>query len=174
MEFKTIAVVKFPIEEVWETMRDQLPMLSEFLEDIESITVQDKQEEQKGNLRVINIWQASPKLPSIIADRIKPEMLVWTDTAVWKEKTLTCDWIIDPHYFSGKVACQGNTRFEPAIGGRGTRITFAGDLKIDTSLGVSNMMGDLISKGVETILVKVIPNNFSKLSGAITRYLSEK
>jgi len=66
MNFKSTAVIKHPIDLVWVTMRDKTPELVGLLDDVESVTVRERVEQDSGDVNVINIWQAAPKLPSFL------------------------------------------------------------------------------------------------------------
>ena len=127
-------------------------------------------EADDGSTVVTNIWQARPKLPALLAARLKPEMLRWTDRAVWSPREHTCSWRIDPHYFTGRIACQGSTRFEPAMGGRGTRLTFSSEFRLGQN-GKPSALEDVVLRGAESLLQGLIPKNFQKIVTALTAHL---
>jgi hypothetical protein len=97
-------------------------------------------------------------------------MLRWTDTAVWKDDLSECHWEISPHYHAEHITCTGITKFEPAMGGSGTRVTFEGTLDIAQNKVVTGML----LQGVEIIIGKVIPNNFNKMMNTLGNYLAAK
>lgn len=174
MEFKSLSVIKHPAEKVWLTMRDHLHEITEFVEDVESIKVQNRMSEPDGLIKVVNIWTASPKLPSFVVDKIKPNMLMWTDTAMWDESKLACNWEIDSHYFKEKMSCLGTTTFESAIGGRGCRLMFRGEIHFEGRIITSGRFDGMISKTVENVIGKVIPNNFRKVTHAVGSLIERK
>ncbi len=173
MQFQTVSMVKHPLEEVWKVMRDELPRLADQMEDIERIRVESSR--HSGNVhRVINIWQASAPLPQYVASHLDRDLFSWTDHAEWHEAERECRWSIEHHYFGDSFSSAGVTRFEPAMGGRGTRITFSGAFelnkeKLPKALGV---LEDPTLKIVESMLIKLIPKNFQKISTAIETYLN--
>lgn len=172
MEFKTVSIVKHPPLTVWETMRDHYPEIADLVDEVDSITVHSRQKTPSGTLEVVNIWKANPQLPPIITDYIKPEMLTWTDTAIWDEQKMTCNWTIDSHYFREKMDCKGFTKFEPAIGGRGCRLTFQGSIYWDGGVPITfGVMDGMVSKALESIISKLVPNNFQKLTTAVEKYI---
>ena len=175
MEFKTINILKHPPELVWETMRDYFPDIAELVDEVDSITVQSRIPGKSGVLQVINIWKADPPLPDVIVKYIKPEMLSWTDTALWDEQTKICNWTIDSHYFKEKMDCKGFTQFESALGGRGCRLTFQGNIYWDGEIPLSlGIMDSMVSKTVESILSKMVPNNFRKITSGVESFIEKR
>lgn len=172
MNFKTVNVIKHPMNRVWATMRDDLPKLVDLLSDIDSITV-ELYEKDSHICRVVNIWKARPPLSRSIASHLDADMFVWTDRAEWNEKTMECFWSIEPHHFRNIVRCSGSTKFDSAMGGRGTRVTFSGDFEWNDPHipGVPNVLGEAVYKGVETLIMNLIPKNFRKITDAIANHL---
>ncbi len=166
--FKSVILVKYPQDEVWIAVRDRLPEMVPFLDDVKSIT-QESREQNPDSLQLTNIWQADIDLPGKIQSVIDIDKLKWTDRAEWVESKQQCLWVIEPHFFKGRIDCTGSTKFEPAIGGRGTRITFAGEFGIDASdiPGIPSFMESTISKTVESLIINVIPKNFRKITDAL-------
>lgn len=171
MEFKSLSVVKYPVDIVWASMQNDMPGIADLIDDIESVTVQEKTVLASGGLRLVNIWKACPNMPDFITSRIKPEMLAWTDTADWNDGASVCTWSIKSHYFGDRIDCFGETSYEPAMGGRGTRITFKGQIKLNETLASFGVWDDLISKSVEGVVVKLIPGVFVKITKALGNYL---
>ncbi len=173
MKIKSISVLKHPCAEVWTTIRDRLPEVIPFIEDMESVTVQSREEAADGTVRLVNIWKAKPKLPAIVTSYIKPEMLAWTDRAEYRVKTLECSWRTEPHFFTERIKCSGVTRYEPAMGGRGTRVTFEGDLELSLNNlpGVPAIFEGTLARGVETFVTALIPKNFRNLIEAVGHLL---
>jgi hypothetical protein len=170
METKTISMIRHPLDAVWIAMRDHLPEIAVTVEDVESVHLESRTETADGSIVVTNIWQACPKLPALLASRLKPEMLRWTDRAVWSQHEHTCTWQIDPHYFAGRIACQGSTRYERAMGGRGTRVTFASAFRLGQH-GKLSALEDVVFRGAESLLQGLIPKNFQKIVTALTAHL---
>ena len=172
MEFNTVSMVKHPVGDVWTSMRDELPRLADHMDDIERICVESSR--QNGSVfRVVNVWQAAPKLPSNIASHLDPEMFCWTDHAEWQESEQECRWRIEHHLFGDSFSCAGRTQFKPAMGGRGTRITFSGTFELNRKKlpQVLSVLEDPVLKIVESMLIKLIPKNFQKITAAIDKHL---
>jgi polyketide cyclase/dehydrase/lipid transport protein len=175
MEFKTLNIIKHPPEKVWVTMRDQFPDIVELVEEVDSVVVDSRTEISKGIMEVKNIWKANPPIPEVIIKHVKPEMLTWTDTALWDEQTMICSWKIDSHYFKEKMDCKGITKFEPAIGGRGCRLTFEGTIHWEGGIPLSfGMMDGMVSKALESIISKMVPNNFRKVTSGVEMFMAKQ
>ena len=173
MKIKSISILKHPRAEVWTTIRDRLPEVVPFIEDIESVTVQSREKTPDGVVRLVNVWRAKPKLPAIVNNYIKPEMLAWTDRAEYQAKKFECAWRTEPHFFTERIKCSGVTRYEPALGGRGTKVTFEGDLELSVHNlpGVPAIFESTLARGLETFVTALIPKNFRNLIEAVGHLL---
>ncbi|MBK7109849.1 MAG: hypothetical protein WAU21_12910 [Chitinophagales bacterium] len=173
MDFTTVSILKIPTEQVWETMLNHLPDIAEGVAELKTINVIDRIQLPNNTNTVISIWTASPQLPSFVIKYIKPDMLIWTDTAVWNTADKIINWKIKSHYFENAMQCEGSTEFISALGGKGCRLTFSGSLHIDAThiLPGIGMLDKTISKSIEGILAQLIPSNFRKLSGSIEKYV---
>ncbi|MEI9807119.1 MAG: hypothetical protein WDO16_04090, partial [Bacteroidota bacterium] len=176
MDFKTVSIIKYPVNEVWIHLLNGLPRIAKKIEDLESITETERHVNGDGSIKIINIWKAKPKLPSFVVKRIKPDMLAWTDTAEWIEKQNNVQWKIQSHHFAEEMQCHGVTSFEPAMGGKGCRVTFSGNLQwkgkvISSGIG---LLDATISKSAEGILSQMIPSNFRKITDALSTYIREQ
>ncbi len=173
MKFQTLALAKHPLPRVWGAMRDELSQLARHLDDIESVTAAERTDSPE-QISIVNIWRAKPKLPEILAQHVDAAKVAWTDRAVWDEKSKICRWRIEPHVFSSYFDCRGETRFEPAMGGRGTRITFSGEAEIKIGLvgnGVQKVLEDTLLKGVMSFIQSIISKNFRKIVDALEKHL---
>lgn len=173
MKFQTLTLVKYPLPRVWQTMRDEMPLLAEHLEDIESVT-QTERTESPGQVAIVNLWQAKPKLPDLIAKHVDTTKFAWTDYATWDDATKICTWRIEPQLFSSLFKSQGQTHFVPAMGGRGTRITFSGEVEFSFGMatdGIQKMLEDTLLKGVMSFAQGVIAKNFRKMADALNTHL---
>lgn len=170
MNFNSVTIVKAPPAVVFETLRDDLPHIAERLDDISRVTLQHR-EEKPDLVQVVNLWEAAPHLPAMIADRIPASALSWVDTALWTSSQQTCAWEIVPGYFEGAVVCRGQTGFAPALGGRGTRLTFAGKLETGDLRHINGLLSGPVLKGVQAIITQMIPANFRKLAKALEAHV---
>ena len=170
--FNSVSIVKHPVDLVWETIRDRLPELVPFMEDMEKITQLKREELPDGVVRLDNLWQANPRLPLIQSAHLKPEMFAWVDRAEWRPQSHECHWKIESRFLPESLQCWGLARYEPAIGGRGTRVTFEGQLGLSApnQPGMAFLDGSLV-KGFETLAGSLIPKNMRKLTEAVGVFL---
>ncbi len=174
--FKTIIIVKHPREKVWEVVRDRLDELVPYMDDIESVTMQDKSDRLDGIKDIVNIWKADIQLPAILNSIIDSSRLSWTDRAQWQADQTLCHWEIEPHFFPERTRCTGTTRYEPAIGGRGTRITFEGHLEVSSKKisGVQTFIEGRSATAMESLVTTLIPKNFCKITNALSTLLNSE
>jgi hypothetical protein len=174
MKIKSVSIVKHQRDDVWATVRDRLAEIVPLIDDIESVTMQSREEGRDGSVRLVNIWRAKPKLPAIAADYLKPDMLAWTDRAEYRRPTFECVWRIEPHFLTDRIQCSGVTRYEQAMGGRGTRVTFEGDLNLllHNLPGVPAILESPLSSAIETFVSSLVPKNFRKLIDAVGQFLA--
>jgi hypothetical protein len=169
-------VVKMPKQVVWETLRDRLTEMAPFLDDVSSIKQVDRKDAGNGGVRLTNLWQADIEIPEVIQSILHSRDVSWLDRAEWLEARSRCEWQIEPKFLTEHIKCSGTTLFEPAIGGRGTRITFEG--KIDITLGripgVPNFMLGTVTKAIESLVTTLIPKNFQKLATAMFNLLEQQ
>jgi hypothetical protein len=176
VKFQTLALVRHPLTRVWNAMRDELPQLVDHLEDIESITTTDRIDEP-GVVSMVNIWRAKPKLPEFLVHHIDAAKFAWTDRAIWNEASKTCIWHIEPHLFGSYCEISGETRFEPAMGGLGTRTTFSIEAEIKLGAagdGIRKVFEETLFKGATSFAQGIIAKNFRKMADALGAYLDAK
>ncbi len=171
--FKTVAVVKHHPKLVSSTVRDRLPELVPLLVDIERISVVDRFDAPDGAVRLVNQWKANPPIPDLLASVIDPAMLAWVDRAEWEPSGLGCRWRIEPQFLAGRTRCEGLTRYESAMGGKGTKIVFDGQLDVAARglPGVPVLLESTVSSSIEAFVTALIPKNFRKLAEALSSFL---
>lgn len=174
-DFKSIVVVTHPLDLVWATIRDRLPELVPLLDDVESVTVVERQEEADGTVRLVNLWKAKPRIPSMLSSAINPAMFAYTDHARWVLPARECRWRIEPQFLAAQARCAGVTRYEPALGGRGTKITFAGEFDITAHkfAAVPSFLDGTVAKAIESFVTSLIPRNFRKLTQVAGTFLDD-
>lgn len=170
MNFRSISIVKLPVDSTWEMMFSRLPQIASEVDEIESVTEIERIKMANSVTKVVNVWKAKPKLPEFISRHLKPEMFEWTDTATWYESEKRIDWTITSHFLKG-MENNGTTLFETAMGGKGCRITFAGVLNLSQGGGLPNFgfLNGAVLKTAETIMVQMIPSYFRKLTDVLPR-----
>lgn len=169
-EFSTLVVLKAPPERLFTAMRDRLPELVPSLPDIERIEELERVAEN-AHLLVVNRWHARQPVPVFLQERLGQERIDWIDRARWGEEQRTCTWSIEPSLGQGAIACSGETTLAPAMGGRGTRATFAGRLDIDP-VWLGGIVGGFqapIRALIESIATSLIPANFRAMAEAASK-----
>lgn len=163
--FRSMAVVKLPTDVVWTTVRDRLGELGERVDDIDSITLVERTERDDGSVRLVNEWRTTRRVPEMLARAVGTSSIGWTDTAVWDPATMTCTWSIEPTVLTDHITCRGTTRYEPALGGRGTRVAFEGtfDLAPGALGGLAKPLERPMTSFVESIVSTLIPSNLRKI-----------
>jgi hypothetical protein len=172
--FKTLAVVKHPRPVVWATVRDHMADLAANMADIAAIEVQQRAERDDGVVTLLNVWRADTRIPSMFASIVTPDMLCWTDRAEWWPDAWETRWQIQPYFVTSGSACIGVTRYEEAMAGRGTRMTFQGQLDFSsvTVPGISGLVFKASSSPLEAFAASLITRNLQQLAHAVSRHLA--
>lgn len=171
--FHCLVGVRQPLDRVAAAIRDRLPDIAPDLDDVEGIRTVARTEHADGGVALVNEWRVNPKLPAALRAHVTPDMLGWLDHADWSADLTRCRWRIEPYFMAGAIRCAGETWFEPAMGGRGTRAIFDGSLDIDPS-ALSNIPAAWrrpASAAVELLIGTLIPKNFRKTADAATALL---
>ncbi|MGB3472494.1 MAG: hypothetical protein WBA51_16895 [Erythrobacter sp.] len=162
--FQTLVGVRKPLPDLAATVRDRLPDIATALTDVSSILVIKREHGEDGSAQLVNEWRVEPKLPGPVREAISDDMLGWNDHAIWTADLTECVWRIEPFFMPGAIRCAGTTRFEPAMGGRGTKAIFTGEFDIDAaalSKVPPSLRGAAVS-ALEAMMGSMIPRNFRK------------
>ena len=169
--FRTVVVLKRPQQELWINMRDHLADFAERLADIESVRQIERTIDADGVICIVNEWSVQQTLPAGLSTMLKLDRFRWTDRNRWNEANRVCSWRIEPLAFGEHIACSGDTHFADAMGGRGTRITLAGELDIKPSLlGALGSVGPMLSSFIESIATTIIPRNLRAVAEAAAEF----
>src|SRR5712692_10622565 len=141
-EFKSFMMIRQPVDAVWAVMRDRLPEVAMRLDDVDRIDVLERTTSPDGALYLVNRWKARQKVPAPLQAILGAVDIDWLDRARWLDSTRRCEWSIQPSVLSEYVRCDGFTRYDPAMSGRGTRVTFEGkfDLRPGFLAGMPSML----------------------------------
>lgn len=172
--FRCIVGLRHPVGDVAFAVRDRLSEIAPNLEDVEQIRVVERRDQPDGGLLLVNEWRINPKLPSALSEHISPDMLGWHDHAIWSANASHCRWRIEPFFMPEAIRCVGETRFEPAMGGRGMRATFEGSFDVDPSAlaRVPAAWRGAASSALELLVGSLIPRNFRKTTDAVVGLLA--
>lgn len=160
--FRAISIVKHPPHVVARVVRDRLPELASFLEDVDEVEVVEREALADGSVRQVNTWRASTKLaPAVLATLGGP--VEWLDEALWRADASVCAFKIEPLFLQGAIQCEGTATYQPAMGGKGTRATFEGAFGFQAAGGASVAGLDrLIASTVEFAAISLIPKNLRR------------
>jgi hypothetical protein len=159
--FSTVVVLRAEPLVLLRAMRDRLGEVAGALADVEAIEELERRP-QGEDLLVVNRWHARQRIPGFLQARLGAGEVSWLDRALWSEPALACRWSIEPSIGEGAIQCSGVTRFEPAMGGSGSRAYFEGELRIDPAF-IGSVAGPLqkpVTALVESIATTLIPSNF--------------
>jgi hypothetical protein len=83
---------------------------------------------------------------------------------------------MEPHFYPDRIKCCGVTHYEPAMAGRGTRITFLTNIELSVRdlPGVPAVLEDTVSKAIEFFVSVLVPQNFRKIAHAVGGLLDTK
>lgn len=171
--FHCLVGLRQPPDRVAAAIRDRLPEIAPDLDDVEAIRTISRTGTKDGGLILVNEWRVRPNLPATVAAHISPDKLGWLDHADWSADMTLCRWRIEPYFMAEAIRCAGETRFEPAMGGRGTRAIFDGSFDIDPAAlsSVPAAWRRPASAAVELLIGTLIPRNFRKTADAATALL---
>lgn len=171
--FRCLVGLRHPADRVAPAIRDRLADIAPDLDDVERINIVERQEQPDGGLLLVNEWRISPKLPAALQNYVTPDMLGWLDRAEWSADATLCRWRIEPYFMPEAIRCSGETRFEPAMGGRGARVTFEGTLDVDPAAlaRIPAAWRLPASTAIEMVVGTMIPKNFRKTTDAVATLL---
>jgi hypothetical protein len=169
--FRSVLVLKRPRHELWTIMRDHLQEFAGNIADIEDIREIERTVDADGAVRIVNEWYARQQLPGALRAVLRSERLGWIDRNRWDESSGICSWTIEPGEIGEHIACSGETRFADAMGGRGTRISFEGELDIKPSLlGSLGPVAPMLSGVVESVVTTIVPRNLRAVAEAAAAF----
>ena len=156
-----------PRQLVWDTYRDELPALVDYLPNVESIENLSRDDGEESVIRLENEWRAKGNIPSVAKRFIKPEMLRWKEEVVWDEGRWICTWKIKPAFFTEHVRVEGDTTYTEVSGS-------ATELHILGVRGVPRLLVGTVNKAVEKLVARLILPNMQRLNSSLGRYLDEQ
>ena len=171
MDFKCTETLHHPLPVVWETIRDRLPEIAALQDDMEYVKVIKRAKKKPDGVHVISQWQAAPPLPAMLKNMIKPEMMLWTEDAVWDNETHSSRFSIETHYKVEDISCVGSIACTKA--GRGTKVTFSGTFTIKKTSKSSVFLTGFVLSAIEALAGRLIPHNFSKVIRSLDNVISE-
>lgn len=171
MEFQVTDTIPHPRETVFATHRDHLVELAEYLPNIETITVQSREDDGPVT-RLVNHWKAAPtEVPAAARPFIKPELLAWIDRATWNQDEWRCQWEIELGFLPEAVTARGFNRFLEQGGHCTIEINGEINVRAERIPGVPRLLAGKLSGAVEKFVVNLIRPNLLKTNEAARRYI---
>ncbi len=160
------------VETVYEIIRDRLPDLVPFMDNVAEIVELERNGRDDG-VNVLNRWRANPgQVPAVARKFIKPNMLEWLDHADWSDQNHWVDWRIESAVFADMYRCNG--RNAVVADGNDARIVIQGELTVDPKRlpGVPSFMARRMLPTVEAYLVSRMKPNMAALGTGVSRFLA--
>lgn len=175
VRFESYQEIPFPVEQVFELVRDRLSGLVPFLPNIEKIEPVFREESGPGRVKIVNRWHGKAEIPSVLARFLPAGVLGWTDTAMWDEGERSCRWRIEPAFLGGQVRCEGINLYRSGPGGVETRLEIRGDLTVapDGLPGVPRLLQRKAAEQIEKFVTKLLTPNLDSLARGVTRFLEK-
>lgn len=170
MDISVQTTVPYPRDQVFDTMRDKLPELAAYLPNVDSITVQ-RRDEQGATIALDNLWKAArTEVPAVARPFVDKDKLTWLDKARWADGA--CDWVIEVGMFPDRVNCVGRTTFHDTGNGH-TEVHIKGVLEISLKGMLPGLIARRAGPKIEAFVIKLIQPNFQKTAEAVRRYLDD-
>ena len=170
MRINVVTEIPFPIESVFTAMRDHMPALAVFMPNVDSIVVQER-EENGGEVALVNRWNgAATEIPTVARPFIDPGNVYWLDHARWLADGQTCNWRLEMGFMSDRIECTGQTLYAP-LGADRTEMRIEGSLELNLKGLVPRLLLGRATAGIEKFVGKLVEPNFKKTSDALIEYL---
>lgn len=170
MEIKANTKVPYPRDVVYGAMRDQMPRLAEFLPNIDTISVESREDSDTGTV-LVNKWRAAKsEIPMVARKFVKPEQMFWLDYATWVDADWRCSWRLEMGFMKERVQCSGTTTYVEVDGG--TELQIDGDLQVQLKGLIPRLLIGKAKPAIEGFVTRMLRPNFQKTADALTDYLN--
>ncbi len=172
MEIRSTDVVNHPVDEVYETFRDRMPEIIEYIRNVDRIVVEKREMLGKGKVHLVNHWYAVGEIPPVARSFVKPDMLSWRDDATWDDASRTATWKLETFFFRESVKCYGTTRFS-ASGEGATEVRIEGNLEIrvmDLPM-VPGLLKKKVGAEIERFVASLIGPNLKNATIGVQKFL---
>jgi len=161
--------LKHPAAEVYPLVRDRLPELLPYLPDVASIAQQSYARESETRVRIVNRWTARAKLPAAAMKFLPPEVLSWTDRALWKDDAYCVDYMLVG--FGYEV--HGINSFTPHEGGTLLRVVADVTIKPE-QLKIPRLVFKRVFPMVEGVVKQAVQPNLTALARGLRDYYATR
>ncbi len=174
MRFTLTDEIGFPLELVYDTHRDKLEDIIDYLPNVDRIEVLESQVEGEVT-RFVKRWTGSSNdVPGVLRPIVKPEYLQWIDRATWDRSRFTTEWELELDFLKGAMSARGINHF--IEDGDVTIIEMEGEFNIHPER-LSFVPGPIARKAapaLERFVVNLVKPNLRGTNQAVERYIEEK
>lgn len=176
MEFVFEEPIPGPPDRVLAMLRDRLTDLVTYLPAIDHIDELQREVEDGGNIRIVNLWKGNRKLvPTLAKPFVSKSMMSWEDHAYWLNDKREVLWRFEPMRFKRLFTCEGhNYLLETDDGNSLLRMT--GDLNIypETIPGISERMARRLKPKIAPWAIEKIKPNLMQVPMALQAFFEEE
>jgi hypothetical protein len=161
------------MDKVLILVRDEMPKLVPYLNDVEEILVLEKREEADA-VHYDNLWRASSNsAPVMVRKFLSPELLSWRDIARWPQGKTHAEWRLEPKVGSSLFECTGTTSLIEVPGG--VQFKIEGDLNIypERVPGVPRLLAGRLRSKIEAWVVDMIVPNLQTMARGVQAYFDD-
>jgi len=180
MHFEESSRVSHPASVILDVVMERMQEIVPFLDNIESIDTQSREELADGRVKIVRRWQGTADaVPSALRPFVSRDLMGWIDTAYWTPAEYKVEWA--QSMCSASVAqlyeCSGINYFEPDPGDpeQTARIRITGDLAVfPDRLGIPSFLGRRLAPQVESFVVSLLTPNLMGLAKGLQGYFDKQ
>lgn len=173
MRFTITDELPHPRDLVFETHRDKLLELVDYLPNIDA--VETKHREEVGAVsKLENHWTgASSDIPAMLRPFLKSEYLTWVDYAEWDAENYRCKWRIEISVIPGAIEAFGENVFREEDGE--TIVNMTGEFRVHPERipGVPAFVAKRAAPALEKFIVGLVQPNLRKSNAAVVEYIDD-
>jgi nitrogen fixation protein len=169
--------VGHPVAKVFALIRDDMPALVPYLNDVEEIVVVERKDEGEGRMRILNLWKgSSSKAPRVVRKFLSPDTLSWKDHALWhSDVPRRAEWRLEPKVGGSLFECLGTTSLIEK-GPQSTLIRIEGNLDIypERLPGVPRLLAGKSRGKIESFVVAMLVPNMQTMARGVQAYFDDQ
>ncbi|MBL4844364.1 MAG: hypothetical protein JKY65_02455 [Planctomycetes bacterium] len=175
MRFECVDDVRHSAAEVFILIRDEMPSLVPYLDDVQEIVVTARREEGTS-VHITNLWRgSSAKAPKVVQKFLSPDLLSWKDHATWHEGEIRyATWRLEPKMGGRLFECSGKTSILEINEGS-CQIQIQGELRIypERLPGVPRILAARLRGKIESFVVKMLVPNLQTMARGVQAYFDD-
>tara|TARA_R110002072_G_scaffold1101_3_gene9192 strand:+ start:152 stop:700 length:549 start_codon:yes stop_codon:yes gene_type:complete len=175
VRFECVDEVRHSASKVFTLMRDEMPSLVPYLDDVQEIVVTDRRQEG-SSVYVTSLWRGSAnKAPKLVQKFLSPEVLSWTDHATWNQvEVCYATWRLEPKVGGRLFECSGTTTVREKTP-ESCEIQIEGDLRIypERLPGVPRLLAGGLGGKIESFVVNLLVPNIQDMARGVRSYLDD-